>query len=122
MAPSKFWKAMGSVFLPGYLPATIAKDRRENIEQAESAQNKSIDESQDFQKQAFEYQKDINEPLIKLGDNQIEAINRGIKQGTFLTDDSIKMEFEEELQKLGRAELTKTHEVSEIVKIVENMI
>ena len=40
----------------------------------------------------------------------------------FLTDDSIKPEFEGELKAIGRAELTKTHEVSEIVKIVENMI
>jgi CheY-like chemotaxis protein len=40
----------------------------------------------------------------------------------FLTDDSIKPEFEQELKNIGRAELTKTHEVSEIVKLVENMI
>jgi len=40
----------------------------------------------------------------------------------FLSDESIKPEFEEELKSIKRAELTKTHEVSEIVKIVENMI
>ncbi len=40
----------------------------------------------------------------------------------FLADDSVKSDFPEELAKLGRAELTKTHEVSEIVKLVENMI
>ena len=40
----------------------------------------------------------------------------------FLSDESIKPEFEEELETIERAELTKTHEVSEIVKIVENMI
>ncbi len=40
----------------------------------------------------------------------------------FITDDSVKAEFEAELKRLGGAELTKTHEVSEIVKIVENTI
>lgn len=40
----------------------------------------------------------------------------------FLSDESIKPEFEEELKTVKKAELTKTHEVSEIVKIVENMI
>ena len=33
-----------------------------------------------------------------------------------------RLSAKEELRNLGRAELTKTHEVSEIVKIVENMI
>jgi CRP-like cAMP-binding protein/CheY-like chemotaxis protein len=40
----------------------------------------------------------------------------------FLTDDSVRSDFAEELESLGKAELTKTHEVSEIVKLVENMI
>ena len=40
----------------------------------------------------------------------------------FLADDSVKSEFSEELKSLGKAELTKTHEVSEIVKLVENML
>jgi CRP-like cAMP-binding protein/CheY-like chemotaxis protein len=40
----------------------------------------------------------------------------------FLADDSVKSEFNDELQSLGKAELTKTHEVSEIVKLVENML
>lgn len=40
----------------------------------------------------------------------------------FLADDSIKSEFISELKSLGKAELTKTHEVSEIVKLVENML
>jgi CRP/FNR family cyclic AMP-dependent transcriptional regulator len=40
----------------------------------------------------------------------------------FITDDSVKPDFEAELTKLGNAELTKTHEVSEIVKLVENFI
>ncbi|MCK4560129.1 MAG: cyclic nucleotide-binding domain-containing protein [Calditrichia bacterium] len=40
----------------------------------------------------------------------------------FLADDSVKSEFSDELKSLGKAELTKTHEVSEIVKLVENML
>lgn len=40
----------------------------------------------------------------------------------FLADDSVKTEFSDELKSLGKAELTKTHEVSEIVKLVENML
>jgi CheY-like chemotaxis protein len=40
----------------------------------------------------------------------------------FLADDSVKSEFSDELKSLGNAELTKTHEVSEIVKLVENML
>jgi CheY-like chemotaxis protein len=40
----------------------------------------------------------------------------------FLADDSIKGDMISELENLGNAELTKTHEVSEIVKLVENLI
>jgi CRP-like cAMP-binding protein len=40
----------------------------------------------------------------------------------FLSDESVKPEFESEIRTLGKAELTKTHEVSEIVKIVENIL
>ena len=40
----------------------------------------------------------------------------------FLADDSVRTEFNNELQKIGKAVLTKTHEVSEIVKLVENLI
>lgn len=40
----------------------------------------------------------------------------------FITDDAIKPEFESKLEELGSAELTKTHEVSEIVKLVENIL
>ena len=40
----------------------------------------------------------------------------------FLADDSMKSELESQIQGLEKAELTKTHEVSEIVKLVENMI
>ncbi len=40
----------------------------------------------------------------------------------FLADDSVRSDFADELEALGKAELTKTHEVSEIVKLVENMI
>ena len=40
----------------------------------------------------------------------------------FLSDDSIKPEFETELKSLVNVNMAKTHEVSEIVKLVENMI
>lgn len=40
----------------------------------------------------------------------------------FLADDSVRSDFADELEAMGKAELTKTHEVSEIVKLVENMI
>ncbi|HGY56755.1 MAG TPA: cyclic nucleotide-binding domain-containing protein [Caldithrix abyssi] len=40
----------------------------------------------------------------------------------FITDNGIRPDFDEKLKEAGRAELTKSHEVSEIVKLVENMI
>lgn len=40
----------------------------------------------------------------------------------FITDDSVKEEFENRIKAFGKAELTKTHEVSEIVKLVENTL
>jgi CheY-like chemotaxis protein len=40
----------------------------------------------------------------------------------FITDDSVKEEFENRIKEHGKAELTKTHEISEIVKLVENTI
>ena len=64
---------------------------------------------------------------VKLADGSGMEFCRDVKTVNdvafiFLTDESIKPEFEEELKSIKRAELTKTHEVSEIVKIVENMI
>ncbi|MGD9486792.1 MAG: cyclic nucleotide-binding domain-containing protein [Calditrichaceae bacterium] len=40
----------------------------------------------------------------------------------FIADNSVKAEIEKEIRQLSDVELTKTHEVSEIVKLVENMI
>lgn len=64
---------------------------------------------------------------VKLSDgNGIDFINKVREQEElpfiFITDNAIKAEFEEQLKQLGNAELTKTHEVSEIVKLVENKI
>jgi CheY-like chemotaxis protein len=64
---------------------------------------------------------------VKLADgNGIEFINKVREKNNlpfiFITDNSIKPEFEQELKQLGDANLTKTHEVSEIVKIVENTL
>jgi two-component SAPR family response regulator len=64
---------------------------------------------------------------VKLSDgNGIEFINKVREQEDlpfiFITDNAIKAEFEEQLKKLGNAELTKSHEVSEIVKLVENTL
>jgi CRP-like cAMP-binding protein/CheY-like chemotaxis protein len=64
---------------------------------------------------------------VKLADGSGMEFCRDVKTVNdvsfiFLSDESIKPEFEEELETIDKAELTKTHEVSEIVKIVENMI
>ncbi len=64
---------------------------------------------------------------IKLSDGSgIEFVELTRKEKNipfiFITDNSIKPEFEEKLQEMGNGEITKTHEVSEIVKLVENMI
>jgi len=64
---------------------------------------------------------------IKLTDgNGIDFIKKAREKKDlpfiFITDNSIKAEFEEQLKKLGNADLTKTHEVSEIVKLVENTL
>ena len=64
---------------------------------------------------------------VKLSDGQGVDLCRSAREKSsvafiFLADDSVKAEFEKELNSLGKAVLTKTHEVSEIVKLVENMI
>jgi CRP-like cAMP-binding protein/CheY-like chemotaxis protein len=64
---------------------------------------------------------------IKLSDGLGVDFCRDVKKQKdiafiFLSDESVKPEFESEIKTLGKAELTKTHEVSEIVKIVENII
>ncbi|KAA3617382.1 MAG: response regulator [Calditrichaeota bacterium] len=64
---------------------------------------------------------------VKLSDgNGVDFINKVREEKDlpfiFITDDSIKAEFEGQIKQLGNAELTKTHEVSEIVKLVENTL
>ena len=64
---------------------------------------------------------------VKLADGLGLDFCRSVKANAnipfiFLADDSVKSDFDDALKELGRAVLTKTHEVSEIVKLVENMI
>ena len=64
---------------------------------------------------------------VKLSDGPGLEFCRSVKEKNdipfiFLADDSVKSEFTQQLASLGNAELTKTHEVSEIVKLVENLI
>jgi len=64
---------------------------------------------------------------IKLADgNGVEFVNQAREISNipfiFITDDSVKPKLEVELLSLDDTELTKTHEVSEIVKLVENSI
>ena len=64
---------------------------------------------------------------VKLSDGQGLDLCKSVREKNsvpfiFLADDSVKTEFEQELKSIGKAVLTKTHEVSEIVKLVENMI
>ncbi|RMH64837.1 MAG: response regulator [Calditrichaeota bacterium] len=64
---------------------------------------------------------------IKLADGSgVEFIRQTRDQQAipfiFLTDNAVKPEFEQQLREIGDAELTKTHEVSEIVKLVENKL
>lgn len=85
---------------------------------------KNMDESLGTIKQS---KPDIIISDIKLPDGTgIEFMEKAREAGNiafiFITDDSSKPDFEEKITSLGNAELTKTHEVSEIVKIVESMI
>ncbi len=64
---------------------------------------------------------------IKLADgNGLEFVNQTREIASFpfifITDNSVKPELEKKLLELGDTALTKTHEVSEIVKLVENSI
>lgn len=90
-----------------------------NVETASNIENAL----QSFQSQ----QPDIIISDVKLADgNGVVFINKVREQYKlpfiFITDNSIKAEFEDQLRQLGNAELTKTHEVSEIVKLVENTL
>ncbi|MEJ2054880.1 MAG: cyclic nucleotide-binding domain-containing protein [Calditrichaceae bacterium] len=85
---------------------------------------KNIEESLSSIKQS---KPDIIISDIKLPDgNGIEFLKKARENGNisfiFLTDDSSKTDFGGKLGDLDNAEVTKSHEVSEIVKIVENMI
>jgi len=64
---------------------------------------------------------------IKLPDGAGDVFAEKVREKTdipfiFITDNSVRAEFEQKLKNIGNAELTKTHEVSEIVKLVENFI
>jgi len=64
---------------------------------------------------------------IKLSDGSGIDLCRSVKAKKdipfiFLADDAAKPEFTSEVKSIGKAELAKTHEVSEIVKLVENLI
>jgi len=85
----------------------------ENVEKSKSAIGQSVP--------------DIVITDVKLSDGLGLDLCKTIREDNnipfiFLADDSVKSEFNNELKSLGKAELTKTHEVSEIVKLVENML
>ena len=92
----------------GYKVATA-----ENVEKSEEIISKNVP--------------DIIITDVKLSDGDGLDLCRTVRADNdvpfiFLADDSVKSEFTNELKSLGKAELTKTHEVSEIVKLVENML
>ena len=85
--------------------------------------------------------KDIAESMTVVGTGEVDVIITDIKLADgdgddyaeqvrnsknipfiFITDNSVRAEFEQKLRNIGNAELTKTHEVSEIVKLVENFL
>ncbi len=103
---------------------------RKVIERAFNGLGYEVNTSQDIassQKTMESWVPDIIISDIKLPDGsgvEFVELARKVKNipFIFITDNSIKPEFEEKLTELGNAEITKTHEVSEIVKLVENMI
>jgi CheY-like chemotaxis protein len=103
---------------------------RKVIERAFNGLGYEVNTAQDIastQKTMESWAPDIIISDIKLPDGsgaELVEVVRELKSVPFIfmTDNSIKPEFEEKLKELGNAEITKTHEVSEIVKLVENMI
>ena len=103
---------------------------RKVVERAFNGLGYEVNTAQDIaasQKTMEGWMPDIIISDIKLPDgNGIQFVELTRKEKNipfiFITDNSIKPEFEKKLQELGNGEITKTHEVSEIVKLVENMI
>jgi len=103
---------------------------RKLIERAFKGLGYNVSSAENIEKSKIQIDSSIPDIIIsdvKLADGSGLDFCRDVKSENdiafiFLSDDSIKPAFEEELKSIGKAELTKTHEVSEIVKIVENIL
>jgi CRP-like cAMP-binding protein/CheY-like chemotaxis protein len=103
---------------------------RKVIERAFKGLGYDVHTAQNIATAIVEIQKSVPDVIvsdIKLPDGSgLDLVNRARETSPipfiFITDNNVKSEFENKLRELGKAELTRTHEVSEIVKLVENFI
>jgi hypothetical protein len=72
---------LGTFILPGL--GLINKNKEPDV------QTVAADKAAEYMKGNLDYQKNINEPLIKLGDEQITALKEGIESGAFGADEGI---------------------------------
>jgi CheY-like chemotaxis protein len=103
---------------------------RKVVERAFKGLGYGVKSAKNIQEALSELKQDLPHIVIsdvKLADgNGLDFLSQAREIGDvpfiFITDDSIKEEFEKRIREVGKAELTKTHEVSEIVKLVENTL
>lgn len=62
---------------------------QERTDDALNKQLQASEESRQLMGDQWNYLKDLNEPLIDLGDEQIQALENGIRSGRFMADESV---------------------------------
>jgi len=85
MGQSKFWKTVTNVLFP----PSIGMGNDKAVDEAYQKQEEAGQAASEGMKEQFDYLKGLNEPLIKIGDAQLQNLQAGVDNGTFLPDESI---------------------------------
>jgi len=83
MGMSHAWETALGVLMP---PVNkLINDKK--TDEAQAAQNKAGEESKAYMGEDAEYLKSIYEPLLKMGDEQLNALQLGLQNGSFVMDE-----------------------------------
>lgn len=58
------------------------------------SQNRAAEEAMSKIGEGFDYQKEINEPIIQMGDEQLQALKQGIESGAFSMDEGLFADYQ----------------------------
>lgn len=91
MPISDFWGNVLGYAAPGFGQAFVNRQRTND---AVDVQNKAIQQGRENEAKLLEELKGINQPLIQMGNEQLQALKQGVESGAFSQNDSMFRDYQ----------------------------